>query len=92
MNVKLTDLNHRILLDKMREDLRALERNMDILYASGSAQTVRYTGAIVKLAEDIEKVTEGSYGQANHEIIMGNETKSEPMKSTSASEIFARYS
>ena len=31
-HIELSDLNHRMLIEKMREDLRALEKNMDILY------------------------------------------------------------
>lgn len=91
MKVELADLNHRLLIEKAREDLRALEKNMDVLYMSGSERTAPYTKAIAKLAEDIEKVTEGAYGQANHEIIMDNQIKIEPMKPTSADEIFMRY-
>ena len=30
-HIELSDLNHRMLIEKMREDLRALEKNMDIL-------------------------------------------------------------
>ncbi|OJG32037.1 hypothetical protein RV00_GL001568 [Enterococcus devriesei] len=37
-----------MLIEKMREDLRALEKNMDILYTSGSEQTMRYTKTIAK--------------------------------------------
>ena len=55
-HIELSDLNHRMLIEKMREDLRALEKkNMDILYTSGSEQTMRYTKTIVKYAEDIEE-------------------------------------
>ena len=90
-HIELSDLNHRMLIEKMREDLRALEKNMDILYTSGSEQTMRYTKTIVKYAEDIEKLTEGACGQANHEIIMNNQIEIEPMKPTSADEIFMRY-
>ena len=52
---------------------------------------MRYTKTIVKYAEDIEKITEGACGQANHEIIMNNQIEIEPMKPTSADEIFMRY-
>lgn len=89
--VELTDLNHRMLIEKAREDLRALEKNMDVLYVNGASQTVKYTDAIVEIVERIEKLSEGAYGQANHEIIMNNQIKNEPMKPTSADEIFMRY-
>ena len=39
-HIELSDLNHRMLIEKMREDLRALEKNMDILYTSGSEQKI----------------------------------------------------
>ena len=39
----------------------------------------------------ILKITEGACGQANHEIIMNNQIEIEPMKPTSADEIFMRY-
>lgn len=91
MKVQLADLNHRLLIEKAREDLRALEKNMDVLYMSGSERTAQYTKAIAKLAEDIEKVTEGAYGQANHEIIMDNQIKIEPIKPITANEIYLRY-
>lgn len=58
---------------------------------SGSERTAQYTKAIAKLAEDIEKVTEGAYGQANHEIIMDNQIKIEPIKPITANEIYLRY-
>ena len=90
-NIKLSDFNHRILIEKARQDLRALEKNMDILYVSGSFQTVQYTDAIVKLVEDIEKITEGTYGQANHQIIMDNKINIEPIKPITANEIYLRY-
>lgn len=90
MKVELADLNHRLLIEKAREDLRA-RKNMDVLYMSGSERTAQYTKAIAKLAEDIEKVTEGAYGQANHEIIMDNQIKIEPIKPITANEIYLRY-
>ena len=58
---------------------------------TGASQTVKYTDAIVGIVESIEKLSEGAYGQANHEIIMDNQIKIEPMKPTSADEIFMRY-
>ena len=33
-HIELSDLNHRMLIEKMREDLRALEKNMDIFDSS----------------------------------------------------------
>ena len=86
-NIELSDLNHRMLIEKAREDFRALEKNMDVLYICGASQTVRYTDAIVRIVESIEKLSEGAYGQANHQIIMDNQIKIEPMKPTSADEI-----
>lgn len=91
MEVEITDLNHRLLIEKAREDLRALEKNMDVLYMSGSERTVQYTKAIIKIVGDIEKITEGAYGQANHEIIIDNQIKVEPIGPTSANEIYLRY-
>ena len=89
-HIELSDLNHRMLIEKC-EKIYVPLKNMDILYTSGSEQTMRYTKTIVKYAEDIEKITEGACGQANHEIIMNNQIEIEPMKPTSADEIFMRY-
>ena len=91
MKVEISDLNHRMLIEKAREDLRALEKNMDVLYMTGASQTVKYTDAIVGIVESIEKLSEGAYGQANHEIIMDNQIKIEPMKPITANEIYLRY-
>lgn len=96
LKIELIDLNHRLLIEKIKDDLRSLEKNIDILYVSGTEKTIRYTNAIAKIAEDIEKINDSAYSSALHEVIVDRESLQgivsiEPQKSTSASEIYERY-
>lgn len=73
MNFRLRELNHRQLASKMKADLSAIERNIDILYVSGNDATVLETDKLSNLAESLEVFAERTYREANNVVINNNE-------------------
>lgn len=75
MTITLKDLNHRQLATKMRTDLTALERNLDILHMTGNDEGTIYKAQLETIAKQIENLTTKTWEMASNAVVNDMDNK-----------------